>query len=177
MKMNVIDALFISGFVVFLIFITVFFLLPVFHELIPYAWEWVKWIIVGFLNIFYRYVKIRLKRYKKYLSEFIFEYKKEINMKMQKEIEHEYNNFLSEINLPGFKCARYMWEVDYDHKYSRKEINEAKEILEEKIRKYLHDNMPGKYIVTSGINITVKTLVHAWELNMPDQEIRMFLVK
>lgn len=98
-------------------------------------------------------------------------------MQMQNEIEYEYNEFLSDINDSGFVFGRYMDEDEYEDEYSHNAIDEATEILEEKIRTYLHENRPGEFVVTSGWCIFVMTPNRARESDVLEKTIDNFLVR
>ena len=96
-------------------------------------------------------------------------------MKMQLEIEYEYNQFLKDMNDSGFVFGRYMDE-DEDE-YSHNAIDEAMEILQEKIRTYLHENRPGEFVVTSGWYIFVMTPDRARQSNISERDINLYLVR
>lgn len=98
-------------------------------------------------------------------------------MIMQNEIEYEYNQFLKDMKDDGFEFGRYMDEDEYEDEYSHNAIDEAMEILEEKIRCYLHENRPGKFVVTSGFCIFVMTPERARQSNVLGKTIENFLVR
>lgn len=97
-------------------------------------------------------------------------------MRMQIEIEDEYNEFLRDMNDTGFIFGAYMDEDEYEDEYSHNEIEEATGILEEKIRTYLHENRPGEFIVSSGWCIHVMTPDRARQSRISEQTIKDYLV-
>lgn len=98
-------------------------------------------------------------------------------MQMQLEIEYEYNQFLKDMNDIGFVFGRYMDEDEYEDEYSHNAIDEAMEILQEKIRAYLHENRPGEFVVTSGWCIFVMTPDRARESNISERTIELYMVR
>lgn len=98
-------------------------------------------------------------------------------MKMQLEIEDEYNQFLEDIKDGGFIFGRYMDDDEYEDEYSHNAIDEAMEILQEKIRTYLHENRPGKFVVTSGWCIFVMTPDRARQSKISEKDIEFYLVR
>ena len=98
-------------------------------------------------------------------------------MKMQLEIEYEYNQFLKDMNDSGFVFGRYMDEDEYEDEYSHNAIDEAMEILQEKIRTYLHENRPGEFVVISDWCVHVLTKDRAEQLNVSERTIELRLVR
>lgn len=98
-------------------------------------------------------------------------------MQMQNEIEYEYNEFLRDINDSGFVFGRYMDECEYEDEYSHNTIDQAMGILQGKIKRYLHENRPGEFVVTSGWCIFVMTPNRARESDVLEKTINNFLVR
>lgn len=96
---------------------------------------------------------------------------------MEKEIEYEYNEFLIDVSETGFIFGRYMDVDDYEDEYSHDAIDEAIEIMEEKIRTYLHKNRPGKFVVSSGWCVFVMTPDRAIQSRMPEKTIEDSIVR
>lgn len=98
-------------------------------------------------------------------------------MQMKNEIEYEYNQFLSDMENPVFLFGTYMDEDEYEDEYSHNSIDEASEILEEKIREYLHENRPGEFVLISGWCIRVITIENAWNMRWSEKRIEDLLVR
>lgn len=98
-------------------------------------------------------------------------------MQMQLEIEDEYNQFLEDMKDSGFVFGRYMDEDEYEDEYSHNAIDEAMEILQEKIKTYLHENRPGEFFVTSGWCIFVMTPDRARRSNASERTIKLYTVR
>lgn len=97
-------------------------------------------------------------------------------MRMQIEIEDEYNEFLRDMKDTGFIFGAYMDEDEYEDEYSHNEIDEAMGVLKEKIRAYLHEYRPGEFIVSSGWCIHVMTPDRARQSRISEQTIENYLV-
>lgn len=98
-------------------------------------------------------------------------------MRIQNEIDYEYNEFLKDMQDPSFIFGTYMDEDEYEDEYSHNEIDEAIAILEKKIKSYLRENKPNKFVVLSGWNVTVATIKRARQSNMPETRIMDCLVR
>lgn len=70
-------------------------------------------------------------------------------MEMQLEVSEEYLQFLHDIQDKGFLNGYYMDETEYDDEYSHNKIQEAMKALQDRIKEYLHKNIPGEFIVYS----------------------------
>lgn len=79
---------------------------------------------------------------------------------MYGEIYYEFEQFKYDIN-EGLVFGRYFDECDYEDEYSHNEIHEAQAILIQRIKEYLHNNMPNKYVVKSTYCIFVMTVEEA----------------
>lgn len=98
-------------------------------------------------------------------------------MRIQNEIDYEYGEFLKDMKDPSFIFGTYMDEDEYEDEYSHNEIDEAIAILENKIKLYLHENKPNKFVVISGWNVTVVAIERARQSNMPETRIMDCLVR
>lgn len=98
-------------------------------------------------------------------------------MQMKNEIEYEYNQFLSDMKNPAFLFGTYMDEDEYEEEYSHNSIDEAIDVLEEKIQEYLHENRPGEFVLVSGWNIRVMTIGNARNLKWSEKRIEDLLVR
>lgn len=65
---------------------------------------------------------------------------------MEEIINEEYEVFLEDMNR-GITFNRFLMVDDYEDEYSHNEIAEAMNALASRIRQWLHENKPGKYIV------------------------------
>lgn len=79
---------------------------------------------------------------------------------MYEEIQDEFEQFKYDIN-ESLEFGRYFDEYDYEDEYSHNEIHEAQAILIQRIKEYLHNNMPNKYVVNSTYCIFVMTVEEA----------------
>ena len=67
---------------------------------------------------------------------------------MEEIINEEYEIFLEDMNR-GITFNRFLMVDDYEDEYSHNEIAEAMNVLASRIRQWLHENKPGKYILIS----------------------------
>lgn len=98
-------------------------------------------------------------------------------MEMYFEIEEEYKQFLEDIKDSGFIFGAYMDETEYEDEYSHNAIDEAMGILQKKIRKYLHENRPGEFVVISDWCVHVLAKERAEQLNVSERTIELRLVR
>ena len=98
-------------------------------------------------------------------------------MRMQLEIEEEFEKFLEDIKNNGFIFGAYMDETGYEDEYSHNEIDKAMGALQEKIREYLHKNRPGEFVVSSSWCVHVMTPERARQSKVSERTIEKFLVK
>lgn len=66
---------------------------------------------------------------------------------MEDIINEEYEIFLEDMDR-GITFNRFLMVDDYEDNYSHNEIAEAMNTLASRIRQWLHENKPGKYIVS-----------------------------
>lgn len=98
-------------------------------------------------------------------------------MKMQLEVEKEYNLFLNRIASQDFIFGIFMDEEDYEDEYSKNDICKSRIELQEKIKEYLRENRPGEFLVFSDFCVHVMTPGWARKWNMPETRIKRRLVK
>lgn len=96
---------------------------------------------------------------------------------MQLEIEEEYKQFLEDIKDSGFIFGAYMDETEYEDDYSHNSIGSAMEILERKIREYLHKNRPDEFIVYSDWSVHIMKKEKAEEIGMRKSLIESSIVR
>lgn len=66
---------------------------------------------------------------------------------MEEIINEEYEIFLEDMDR-GITFDRFLITDNYEDEYSHNEIAEAMNTLASRIRQWLHENKPGKYIVS-----------------------------
>lgn len=66
---------------------------------------------------------------------------------MEEIINEEYEIFLEDMDR-GITFDRFLMVDNYEDEYSHNEIDEAMNTLASRIRQWLHENKPGKYIVS-----------------------------
>lgn len=96
---------------------------------------------------------------------------------MQLEIEEEFKQFLEDVKDSGYIFGCYMDETEYEDEYSHNAIDEAMEILQEKIRAYLHENRPGEFVASSGWCVHVMTPDRARQSRVSEKTIENFIVR
>lgn len=95
---------------------------------------------------------------------------------MEFEVSEEFECFLQDIKDSGFIYGRYFDETDYEDDYSHNDIGDGIEMLAEKIRDYLHNNYPKKFIVSTGWCVHVMTPDRARQSRISDSTINDYLV-
>lgn len=95
---------------------------------------------------------------------------------MEQVILEEFQQFLNELKDENFIFGKYFDEDDYSDDYCGNDIEEAQGKLFEKIKEYLKENHPGKYLVTAGYCIFVMTPERARLSRMSEQTINNNLV-
>ena len=73
---------------------------------------------------------------------------------MEEIINEEYEVFLEDMNR-GITFNRFLMVDDYEDEYSHNEIAEAMNALASRIRQWLHENKPGKYIVSVSLDYCI----------------------
>lgn len=66
---------------------------------------------------------------------------------MEEIINEEYGIFIEDMDR-GITFDRFLITDNYEDEYSHNEIAEAMNILASRMRQWLHENKPGKYIVS-----------------------------
>lgn len=66
---------------------------------------------------------------------------------MNYEIEEQYNIFIKDIATGLLSHELYLREDEYEDEYSHNEIDRGHVLLSERIREYLHNNLPNQYCV------------------------------
>lgn len=92
-------------------------------------------------------------------------------------VEDEYNQFLQDITDGSMIFGRYIDESEYEDEYSHNDIDEAQDKFIEKVREYLHENYPGKYVVSGGWCVFVMTPDRARESQVSERTIELFTVE
>lgn len=92
-------------------------------------------------------------------------------------VEDEYNQFLQDMADGSMIFGRYIDELEYEDEYSHNDIDEAQDTFIEKISEYLHENYPGKYVVSGGCCVFVMTPDRARESHISERTIELFTVK
>lgn len=92
-------------------------------------------------------------------------------------VEQEYQKFLYDIGDNGeLKFGRYVDESDYEDEYSHDEIEVAKGAFNEKVKVFLHENYPGKYVVSISYCVFVMTKDSARGRKFSEKTIRLFTI-
>jgi hypothetical protein len=96
---------------------------------------------------------------------------------MHEIVEEEYQQFLQDMKEDEpMVFGRYINESEYEDEYSHNDIEDAQAELVEKIRAYLHENCPGKYIVSDGWCVFVMTPERAKESHISERTIQLSIV-
>ena len=80
---------------------------------------------------------------------------------MREEMEYEFAQFKADFEESGLVFGRYMDESEYEYDYSHNEIYEYMEKFIEKVKEYLHEKAPGRYVIYSGWCVFVMTVEEA----------------
>ena len=89
---------------------------------------------------------------------------------MYEELQYEFDLFLKDVSKSDFCLGEYMSEFDYEDNFSHNEIEEAQCILVGKIKDYLMEHFPGKYVVTGGYCVFVLTIEEAQKRSLMNYE-------
>lgn len=98
-------------------------------------------------------------------------------VEIQLEVEKEYQRFLKDIKDSGFVFDCYMDEAWYEDNHSHNSIGRAMEILERKIREYLHKNRPDEFVVYSDWSVHIMKKEKAEEIGMRKSLIESGVVR
>lgn len=96
---------------------------------------------------------------------------------MDYEINEEYKTFLEEIESEDFELGCYLDESDYEDEYSHNDIDEAMEILADKVKEFLHEKHPNKFVVSTGWCIHVMTPDRARQSRISERTIKLYTVE
>lgn len=92
-------------------------------------------------------------------------------------IEEEYQQFLQDMrDGKPMVFGRYINESEYEDEYSHNDIEDAQAELVKKIKSYLHEHCPGKYVVSGGWCVFVMTPERARESHISERTIDLFTV-
>ena len=92
---------------------------------------------------------------------------------MWQELEEEYKRFVKEIESGNLVLGEYFDEMMYEDEYPHNMIDEYKSILIEKIKEYLHEHYPTKFVVTGGSCVYVLTVEEAKRRDLFNLESRI----
>ena len=84
---------------------------------------------------------------------------------MYDELEYEFEIFKGDM-ARGETFCQYFNEGEYEDEYSHNEIDEWQTKFINKITEYLHENYPGRYLISSGWCVFVVTKEEAQKRNM-----------
>lgn len=85
---------------------------------------------------------------------------------MYEELEYEFAEFKQSIDDGSLVFGRYFDEDDYEDDYSHNEIHEYQSKFIDKVKEYLHEKAPNRYVVTSGWCVFVMTIEEAKKRKM-----------
>ncbi len=80
---------------------------------------------------------------------------------MHEELEYEFADFKHDLDEGGLVFGRYFEEDMYEAEYSHNQIDEFTSKFIERVKEYLHEKAPNKYVVTSGWCVFVMTVEEA----------------
>lgn len=81
-------------------------------------------------------------------------------------LEEEFLLFKQDIDDEALVFGRYFDEDDYLDEYSRNEISKFQGMFLDKVKDYLHENAPGKYIIIPNWSILIMTVEEARRRNI-----------
>mgnify|MGYP003303285372 CR=1 FL=1 len=85
---------------------------------------------------------------------------------MYEELEYEFADFKHSFDEGSLVFGRWFDEYGYEDEYSHNEIYEYQGKFIERVKEYLHEKAPNKYVVTSGWCVFVMTVEEAEKRNM-----------
>ena len=89
---------------------------------------------------------------------------------MYEELKYEFAEFKRDIDEGCLTFGRYFDEDDYEDGHSHNEIDEFQAKFMDKVKEYLHEKAPGKYVVTSSWCVFVMTIEEAKKRKMRRME-------
>lgn len=85
---------------------------------------------------------------------------------MREELKREYSQFLCDIKDGAMTFGIYIDETEYQYEYSLNEISDCQREFIQKVRDYLHENFPRKYVVKGGWGVFVMTVEEAKRMHV-----------
>ena len=85
---------------------------------------------------------------------------------MYEELEYEFADFKHSFDEGSLVFGRWFDEDEYEDEYSHNEIDEYQGRFIERVKEYLHEKAPNKYVVTSGWCVFVMTVEEAQKRKM-----------
>lgn len=85
---------------------------------------------------------------------------------MNYEIEDQYNTFIKDIETGLLSHELYLREDEYEEEYPHNVIDRGQVLLAERIKKYLHNNLPNQYCVFMDWCVRVITVELAEKKNI-----------
>ena len=92
---------------------------------------------------------------------------------MYEELEYEFAEFKHDLDEGGLVFGRYFEEDMFEDEYSHNAIDAFKSRFIEKVKDYLREKAPNKYVVTSGWCVFVMTIEEAKKRNLHHIEERI----
>ena len=86
---------------------------------------------------------------------------------MYEELEYEFSEFKQSIDDGSLVFGKYFDEDEYEDEYSHNQIGEFQSKFINKVREYLHEKVPNKYVVINGWCVFVMSMDEAKKRNMP----------
>ena len=88
-----------------------------------------------------------------------------------------FEDLKDDIENNDFAETKYLDTWDFEDEYSHNDIDEAQDKFIEKVREYLHENYPGKYVVAGSWCVFVMTPDRARESHISERTIELFTVE
>ena len=85
---------------------------------------------------------------------------------MYEELKYEFAEFKQDIDDGGLVFGRYFDEDEYEDEYSHNEIGKFQAKFIDKVKEYLHEKAPGRYVVTSSWCVFVMSVEEAKKRKM-----------
>ena len=80
---------------------------------------------------------------------------------MYEELEYEFSEFKRDFDEGNLSFKRYFDKDDYEDEYSHNQIDKFQTKFIERVKEYLHEKSPNKYVVASGWCVFVMTAEEA----------------
>lgn len=88
-----------------------------------------------------------------------------------------FEDLKDDIENNDFIETKYLDTWDFEDEYSHNHIDENRDKFIEKVKEYLHENYPGKYVVSGSWCVFVMTPDRARESHISERTIELFTVK